>query len=87
MPMHFFVMLSISVLNVSLLSSVKPSSLTSLLSSIVSPQTSMGRRDHFLLDASDTKCLSSLFAIICNYSTICNFFIINARDWHSPSKV
>ena len=47
-PMHFLVMLSICLLNVSLLSSVIPSSLTSLLSSIVSPQTFMGRRDHFL---------------------------------------
>ena len=28
-----------------------PSSLTSLLSSIVSPQTFMGRRDHFLIDS------------------------------------
>ena len=38
----FFNMLSICVLNVSMLSSVIPSSLTSLLSSIVSPQTSVG---------------------------------------------
>ena len=53
-PMHFLVMLSICVLNVSLLSSVIPSSLTSLLSSIVSPQTSMGRRDHFLFHVNIT---------------------------------
>ena len=52
--MHFLVMLSICVLNVSLLSSVIPSSLTSLLSSIVSPQTSMGRRDHFLFHVNMT---------------------------------
>ena len=39
-PMRFLVMLSICVLNVSLLSSVIPSSLTSLLSLIVSPQIS-----------------------------------------------
>ena len=53
-PMHFLVMLSICVLNVSLLSSVIARSLTSLLSSIVSPQTSMGRRDHFLFHVNMT---------------------------------
>ena len=53
-PMHFLVMLSICVLNVSLLSSVIPRSLTSLLSSIVSTQTSMGRRDHFLFNVNMT---------------------------------
>ena len=42
------------MLNVSLLSSVIPNSLTSLLSSIVSPQTSMGRRDHFLFHVNMT---------------------------------
>ena len=49
-PMHFLVMLSIWLLNVSLLSSVVPL----LLSSIVSPQTSMGRRDHFLFHVNMT---------------------------------
>ena len=42
------------MLNVSLLSSVIPRSLTSLLSSIVSPQTSMGRRDHYLFHVNMT---------------------------------
>ena len=42
------------MLNVSLLSSVIPSSLTSLLSSIVAPQTFMGRRDHFLFHVNMT---------------------------------
>ena len=41
-------------LNVSLLSSVIPSSLTSLLSLIVSPQASMGRRDHCLFHVNMT---------------------------------
>ena len=51
-PMHFLVMLSIYVLNVSLMSSVIPSILTSLLSLIVSPQTSMGRKDHVIAGCS-----------------------------------
>ena len=48
--MHLLVMLSICVFNVSLLSSVIPRSLTSLLSSIVSRRPLWGalRRDHFL---------------------------------------
>ena len=42
------------MLNVSLLSSVIPRSLTSLLSPIVSLQTSMGRRDYFLFHVNMT---------------------------------
>ena len=72
--MHFLVMLSICVLNVSLLSSVIPSSLTSLLSSIVSPQTSMGRKDHFLFHANMT-----IFVL--------SALMLSPLEWHQFSIV
>ena len=71
-PMHFLVMLSICVLNVSLLSSVIPRSLTSLLSSIVSLQTSMGRRDHFLFHVNMTILVLSAL-------------MFSPLDWHQFS--
>ena len=57
------------MLNVSLLSSVIPRSLTSLLSSIVSPQTSMGRRDHFLFHVNTTILVLSAL-------------MLSPLDWH-----
>ena len=62
------------MLNVSLLSSVIPSSLTSLLSSIVSPQTSMGRRDHFLFHVNMTILVLSAL-------------MLSPLDWHQFSIV
>ena len=62
------------MLNVSLLSSVIPRSLTSLLSSIISPQTSMGRRDHFLFHVNmNILVLSAL--------------MLSPLDWHQFSIV
>ena len=60
------------MLNVSLLSSVIPNSLTSLLSSIVSPQISMGRRDHFLFHVNMTIFLLSAL-------------MLSPLDWHQFS--
>ena len=62
------------MLNVSLLSSVIPNSLTSLLSSIVSPQTSMGRRDHFLFHVNMT-----IFVL--------SALMLSPLDWHQFSIV
>ena len=62
------------MLNVSLLSSVIPRSLTSLLSSIVSPQTSMGRRDHFLFHVNMTILVLSAL-------------MLSSLDWHQFSIV
>ena len=62
------------MLNVSLLSSVIPSSLTSLLSSIVSPQTFMGRRDHFLFHVNMTILVLSAL-------------MLSPLDWHQFSIV
>ena len=89
------------MLNVSLLSSVIPNSLTSLLSSIVSPQTSMGRRDHFLFHVNMTIfVLSALmlspldwhqFSIVfycglCTFSQITSRSFPSARDMMSSAK-
>ena len=60
--------------NVSLLSSVIPRSLTSLLSSIVSLQTSMGRRDHFLFHVNMTILVFSAL-------------MLSPLDWHQFSIV
>ena len=62
------------MLNVSLLSSVIPSSLTLLLGSIVSPQTSMGRRDHFLFHVNMTILVLSAL-------------MLSPLDWHQFSIV
>ena len=62
------------MLNVSLLSSVIPRSLTSLLSSIVSPQTSMGHRDHFLFHVNMTILVLSAL-------------VLSPLDWHQFSIV
>ena len=62
------------MLNVSLLSSVIPRSLTSLLSSIVYPQTSMGRRDHFLFHVN--------MAIL-----VLSALMLSPLDWHQFSIV
>ena len=88
-PMHLLVILSMCMLNVSLLSSVIPRSLTSLLSSIVSPQTSMGRKDHFLFHANmtifvlsammlsplDWHQFSIVFIVVCVRTTMCAYNI------------
>ena len=100
MPMHFLAMLSICVLNVSLLSSVIPRSLTSLLSSIVSPQTSMGRRDLFLfhvnmtilvlsalmLSPLDWHQFSIVFIVVCVRCQITSRSSLSARDMISSTK-
>ena len=57
-----------------LVSSVIPRSLTSLLSSIVSPQTSMGRRDHFLFHVNMTILVLSAL-------------MLSPLDWHQFSIV
>ena len=88
------------MLNVSLLSSVIPRSLTSLLSSIVSPQTSMGRRDHFLFHVNRTilvfECadvesfgLSPVFycfIVVCVRCQITSRSSPSARDMMSSAK-
>ena len=88
------------MLNVSLLSSVIPSSLTSLLSSIVSPQTSMGRRDHFLfhvnmtilvlsvlmLSPLDWDQFSIVFIVVCVRCQITSRSSPSARDMMSSAK-
>ena len=87
------------MLNVSLLSSEIPRSLTSLLSSIVSPQTSMGRRDHFLFHVNRTIFLSALmlspldchqfsivFIVVCVRFQITSRSSPSARDMMSSAK-
>ena len=88
------------MLNVSLLSSVIPRSLTSLLSSIVSPQTSMGRRDHFLFHVKMTILVLSalmlcpldwhqffiVFIVVCVRCQITSRSSPSARDMMSSEK-
>ena len=90
------------MLNVNLLSSVIPSSLTSLLSSIVSPQTFMGRtrRDHFLfhvnmtilvlsalmLSPLDWHQFSIVFIVVCVRCQITSRSSPSARDIMSSAK-
>ena len=85
-PMHFLVMLSICVLNVSLLSSVIPRSLTSLQSSIVSPQTSMGSRKHFLFHVNMTIFVLSALMLSpldwYQFSIVCIMCVARLRQGH-----
>ena len=88
------------MLNVSLLSSVIPSSLNSLLSSIVSPQTSMGRRNHFLFYVNMTIFVLSVlmlsplhwhqfsivFIVVCVRCQITSRSTPSARDIMSSAK-
>ena len=88
------------MLNVSLLSGVIFSSLTSLLSSIVSPQTSMGRRDHFLFHVNMTIFVLSalmlsplewhqfsiVFIVVCVRCQITSRSSPSARDMMSSAK-
>ena len=88
------------MLNVGLLSSVIPRSLTSLLSSIFSPQTSMERRDHFLfhvnmtilvlsalmLSPLDWHQFSIVFIVVCVRCQITSRSPSSARDMMSSAK-
>ena len=84
------------MLNVNLLSSVIPSSLTSLLSSIVSPQTFMGRRDHvnmtilvlsaLMLSPLDWHQFSIVFIVVCVRCQITSRSSPSARDMMSSAK-
>ena len=88
------------MLNVSLLSGVIFSSLTSLLSSIVSPQTFMGRRDHFLFHVNMTIFVLSalmlsplewhqfsiVFIVVCVRCQITSRSSPSARDMMSSAK-
>ena len=81
-------------------SSVIPRSLTSLLSSIVSPQTSMRRRDHFLfhvnmtilvlsalmLSPLDLHQFSIVFIVVCVRCQITSRSSPSARDSMSSAK-
>ena len=89
------------MLNFSLLSSVIPSSLISSLRSIVSPQTSMGRRDHFLfhvnmtilvlsalmLSPLDWHQFSIVFIVVCVRCQITSRLFPSARDMMSSAKL